>query len=210
MRDPGRIAGLVLAAGSSVRHPGGSKLLLPFGGVTVVRASVRAPLTAGLRPVVVVVGHRAKEVRAAVGEEDVELVENPLYRDGIAGSVSAGIRHLAPDPDIDAAVILLGDEPGVSPGVIRDVVDDWRRAGPPGTRAVYRDRPGHPVILDRSLFNMFEETTGDRGLSAILDRRGLGFRSVQIDLQAPVDIDTPEDYRRAIQDPGQDDRGDAE
>ena len=63
------IAGLVLAAGRSVRHPGGSKLLLPFNDMTVVRASVRAAAAAGLRPIVVVAGHRAEDVRAAIGEE---------------------------------------------------------------------------------------------------------------------------------------------
>lgn len=207
MRDPKRVAGLVLAAGVSARHPGGSKLLLPFDGITVVGASVRAPLAAGLWPVVVVVGHRAREVRAALGEEAVEFVENPRYREGVAGSLSVGIRHLTADSDVEAAAILLGDEPGVSPAVIRDVADAWRRDGAPVVRAVYRDRPGHPVILDRSHFTMLEGATGDRGLGAILDRRRLDFRPVHIDLQAPVDIDTPVDYQRAIRDRGEDDRG---
>jgi len=204
--DRGLIAGLVLAAGASVRHRGGSKLLLPFDGITVVGASVRAPETAGLRPIVVVVGHRADEVREAVGEEEVEFVENPRYREGVAGSLSAGIHHLAAGSDVAAAAILLGDEPGVSPAVISDVAEAWRGAGAPIARAVYRDRPGHPVIVDRSLFALLQGCEGDRGLSAILDRRGLGFLPVHIDLKAPVDIDTPADYRRAIRDGGEDGR----
>ena len=206
MSDRGLIAGLVLAAGASVRHRGGSKLLLPFDGITVVGASVRAPETAGLRPIVVVVGHRADEVREAVGEEEVEFVENPRYREGVAGSLAAGIHHVAADSDVAAAAILLGDEPGVSPAVISDVAEAWRGAGAPIARAVYRDRPGHPVIVDRSLFALLQGCEGDRGLSAILDRRGLGFLPVHIDLKAPVDIDTPADYRRAIRDGGEDGR----
>jgi molybdenum cofactor cytidylyltransferase len=204
--DRGLIAGLVLAAGASVRHRGGSKLLLPFDDITVVRASVRAPVTAGLRPIVVVVGHRAGEVRAAVGKEEVEFVDNPRYREGVAGSLSAGVRHLAARSDVEAAAILLGDEPGLAPAVIRDVADRWRGSGAPVARAVYRDRPGHPVIVARSLFPLLEGGEGDRGLSAVLDRRGLGFLPVHIDLKAPVDIDTPADYRRAIRDRGEDDR----
>ncbi len=199
MSDRGLIAGLVLAAGASLRHPGGSKLLLPFDGITVVRASVRAAVTAGLRPIVVVVGHRAEEVSAAVGEEEVELVDNPRYQEGVAGSLSAGFRRLAARSDVEAAVILLGDEPGVSPAVIRHVADAWR-GGEPVARAVYRDRPGHPVIVDRSLFPLLQDGEGDRGLSAVLDRGGLGFLPVHIDLKAPVDIDTPADYRRALRD----------
>ncbi len=209
MSDRGLIAGLVLAAGASVRHPGGSKLLLPFDGITVVRASVRVPVTAGLRPIVVVVGHRAEEVRAAVGqevgEEEIEFVANPRYREGVAGSLSAGISCLAGRSDVEAVVILLGDEPGVSPAVIRDIADAWR-GGAPVARAVYRDRPGHPVIVDRSLFTLLQVGEGDRGLSAVLRRRGLGFLPVHIDLEAPVDIDTPADYRHAIRDRGEDER----
>lgn len=209
MSDRGLIAGLVLAAGASVRHPGRSKLLLPFDGSTVVRTSVRVAATAGLRPVVVVIGHRAEEVReavgAAMGDEEIEFVENPRYREGVASSLSVGLGRLAVRSNVEAAAILLGDEPGVSPAVIRDVADAWC-GGAPVARAVYRDRPGHPVIVDRSLFTILQGGEGDRGLSVVLGLRGLDFLPVHIDLEAPVDIDTPADYRRAIRDGGEDER----
>jgi molybdenum cofactor cytidylyltransferase len=207
MSDRGLIAGLVLAAGASVRHPGGSKLLLPFDDGTVVSASVRGVATAGLRPIVVVVGHRAGEVRDAVGvamgDEEIEFVENPRYREGVAGSLSVGLGRLAAQSDVKAAAILLGDEPGVSPAVIRAVADAWR-GGAPIARAVYRDRPGHPVIVDRSLFTILQGGEGDRGLNAVLGRCGLDFVPVHIEREAPVDIDTPADYRRAIRHGGED------
>lgn len=207
MNDRSLIAGLVLAAGCSVRHQGTSKLLLPFMDRTVVRACVRAAAAGSLRPIVVVVGHRAEEVREAVAEEGVELVENPGYREGVAGSLSIGIRHLSAHPEIEAVAILLGDEPTVSPAVIRDVVVGWRSSGVAVARAVYRDRPGHPVIVDRALFPMLRGLEGDRGLGALLGARGIRFQPIHIDREAPVDIDTPADYRRATQDPGEDESG---
>lgn len=205
MSDRGLIAGLVLAAGASVRHRGGFKLLLPFDDGTVIGASVRAAAVAGLRPIALVTGHRADEVRAAVEGEAVELVENPRYPEGVATSLSAGIRHLEARSGVAAAAILLGDEPGMSPDVIRQVVEAWRGAGWPAARALYRDRPGHPVIVARSLFPALRTAEGDRGLAGLLGRQGLRVHAVHVDRLAPVDVDTPADYRRAIPN-----RGDAE
>ena len=207
MTDRGLIAGLVLAAGRSVRHPSASKLLLPFRDTTVVRACVCAAAAARLQPIVVVLGHRANEVRSAIGGEVVEFVLNPSYQEGVAGSLSIGIRHLSARSDVEAVAILLGDEPAVSPAVIRDIVEGWYQSGTTVARAVYRDRPGHPVIVDRSLFPRLQGLEGDLGLSTILGSQGIGFHPIPIDQEAPVDIDTPSDYRRATRDRGEDEHG---
>ena len=198
MSDGDRIAGLVLAAGASSRHADAFKLLLPFDGGTVVGAAVRAPVAAGLRPVVVVVGHRAAEVRAAVGEQEVEFVENRRYRHGLASSLSSVIRRLEASPDVTAAAILLGDEPGMAPAVIREVAAAWRQADAAVVRALYRDRPGHPVVVQRTLFPLLRAVEGDQGLSALFEARAVDVHPVPVQGESPVDIDTPDDYRRAL------------
>lgn len=192
-----RVAGLVLAAGTSSRHPASLKLLLPFGAGTVVGSSVGAALEADLAPVLVVVGHRSAEVRRAVNRSDVLFVENPRYETGVGGSVAAGIRHLAADTAVGGCAILLADEPEISPSVIRHVVRAWRDTGAAVVRATYRDRPGHPVVLDRSVFDLLARAEGDEGLSGILRREKMPCEAVHVDRVAPTDIDTPEDYERA-------------
>ena len=198
MTAGGRIAGLVLAAGASTRYGGGDKLLLPFDGGTVVGASVRAAFAARLDPVLVVLGFRARQVREALGHQAARYIENPRYAEGIGTSLATAAAELIHDPSVAAAVILLADEPGVSSAVVRVVIDEWRDTGSTAVRAVYLDRPGHPVLVDRSLFPLLLRCEGDRGLSAALRREGLPFHTVAIDDRAPVDIDTSEDYERAV------------
>ena len=193
-----RVAGILLAAGGSTRYPGGAKLLLPFGAGTVVDASALAALAAGLAPLVVVTGHRSAEVRRALAGKDVRFVENLDYAEGVGTSVAAGIREIAAEEDVGAAVILLGDEPGVAPEVIRSLTETWRRVGVAAARAVYRDRPGHPVIVDRRLFPALEGAAGREGVADLLGSAGLALEEVSIDAPAPVDIDTPADYRAAF------------
>ena len=96
-----------------------------------------------------------------------------------------------------ALVELLGGEPGVRPTAIRSVVSAWRELGVPAARAVYRNRPGHPVIVDRSHFPRLARASGDEGLGALLRAGELPLHAVRIDAPAPLDIDTPDDYAAA-------------
>lgn len=198
MSRTGRVAGLVLAAGASVRHSGQLKLLLPFGDDTVVGSSVRAAVAGGLSPVVVVLGHRAGAVRLAVGTEEAVFVENPRYPEGVGTSLAAGARRIAADASAEGVAILLADEPGMSSDVIRSVIARWRESPAPVLRAAYRDRPGHPVVADRSVLHLLERAEGDRGLTAVLAAEKVPIEEVSVDLEAPADIDTPRDYERAL------------
>ena len=202
MTAASRNAGLVLAAGASTRYEGGDKLLMPFKGGTVVGASVRAAFASMLDPVIVVLGFQARQVREALHDQGVRFIENPRYAEGIGTSLAAGAGELIRDSSVAAAVILLADEPGISPAVIRVVIDAWRDTGSAAVRAAYLDRPGHPVVVDRSLFPLLLRCEGDRGLAAALRREGLPLHTVTIEGPAPVDIDTCEDFERAVRDRG--------
>ena len=218
MTDAPPAAGLVLAAGTSSRLPGGSKLLLPYAGGPLVAAPVRAALEAGLAPVLVVLGHRAREVRealaVALGPGEVAATGDAGGTAGAGGgrvrfvtvadpgrgqgaSLAAGVAALARDPSVAAAAVLLGDEPGISPGAVRRVVSEWRPKGP-ALRARYRDRPGHPVVFGRGAFGVLAGLEGDRGASVLFGRDLGPVREVELDRDAPVDVDTPGDYRRAL------------
>jgi len=197
-----RVAGLVLAAGASSRLHGGSKLLLPYAGGPLVAAPVRAALDAGLDPVVVVVGHRGAEVRAglasledAAGRVRVAAVTDPSL--GQASSLSAGIGALEAEPEVEAAAVLLGDEPGVRAEDIRRVVEVWRRGGTAVVRARYRDRPGHPVVFGRSWFARLAGLTGDHGAGRLLETHRDDVIEARLPGTAPVDVDTREDYAAA-------------
>lgn len=218
------VAGIVLAAGLSSRMDGGCKLLRPFGDGVVVEAPVRAAFRAGLRPVIVVTGHRSEEVRGVFtagrgpaaarrrgpvsapgggrpADERPRLVHNARYRAGQSTSLARGIREVRAETDAAAAAVLLGDEPGVRADAVRRIAQAWRRRAsrsdddPPVVRARYRDRRGHPVVFPRDVFGELGMLGGDRGARGWLERNAERVEAVHVDAPAPADVDTEEDYR---------------
>ena len=121
------------AAPSSSRRSDGRPLL----------AHVVAAARAVLDPVVVVLGARAEQVRAGVALGGVAVVECPDWADGMSASLRCGLGALG---EAEAVVVLLGDQPLVTPDVLRAVL----AAGAPA-RAAYDGVPGHPVLLDAAL-----------------------------------------------------------
>lgn len=188
------VAAVVLAAGGSSRWGEGSKLLAPVGEGTLLEEALRSAREAGLAPILVVLGHRAPEVRAALPADAVP-VENPAWREGRAATVAAGIRAARERGEIGAVALLLGDEPGVSAGVIRAAVALWREEGAELVRTVYGDRPGHPVVVDRSRFGDLSGLTGEEGVRRYLERNGEDVRLLRVEERGPRDVDTPGDLR---------------
>lgn len=185
MRDA--VAGVVLAAGAGSRF-GGTKQLARLEGRPLVAHVVATAVEAGLEPVLVVVGHDAEAVTAAVGGT-ARIVVNPGHDEGQASSLRAAVGTLSTGPE-DGLVVLLADEPGVTVAAVEAVraalVD-----GAEVARAVYDDRPGHPVGLARSVWPDVLGVRGDEGARQLFDR--LDVTSVPITGSAPVDVDTPAD-----------------
>ncbi|MFQ5747204.1 MAG: NTP transferase domain-containing protein [Gemmatimonadota bacterium] len=204
MTGPATAAGVVLAAGLSSRFGGpATKLLLPYGKTTVLGAVLASAEKAGLDPVFVVIGHRGDEVRAGAGTARARFVSCADSRLGRGASLRAGLEAVAAC-GAGVAVVLLGDEPGIRPEAIRATLGaflDARAAEPPPAvaRARYEDRPGHPVVLAREAVDRLLAGPGrvDKGAWAGLaeDPRRL---EVEIEGPAPVDVDTPDDLRRAL------------
>lgn len=190
MSRPARVAGVVLAAGSARRF-GATKQLVEVEGRPLVRHAVDTAMAAGLDPVVVVVGHDADRVRAAL-PPGVEVVDNPAHASGQASSLRAGAAAVAAG-DADGLVVLLADQPGIDPDVVARVgaaLGD----GHPVARARYDDRPGHPVGFARGVFAALGAVTGDVGARDLLDE--LDVHDVAVDGPCPPDVDTPDDLPR--------------
>jgi molybdenum cofactor cytidylyltransferase len=175
---------------------GRPKQLLLVETRPLLRIVVERALEAPLDEVMVVLGHRAEEIRAVlpVGVR-VRTVLNTRFAEGLSTSLEAGL--LSATPDTEAAVVLLGDQPGLRPDAIAAVVDGFRRTGARAVQAGYRGRPAHPTLLARSIWpEVMAELAGDAGAQAVL-RRHPDWRSVvEVGGQPPADVDTDEDYQR--------------
>lgn len=186
-----RTAAVVLAAGLGTRFGSATKQLAEVEGRPLVAHAVRVALAAAVDEVLVVVGHDADRVRRALPRDArVRAVTNPDPATGIASSLRCGVDALG--DDVGALVVLLGDQPGVSPQAVRAVVDAL--PGHQAARIRYRDRPGHPVAFARGAFGELGRLEGDVGARDLLDR--LDTAEVAFDAPSPTDVDTPADLGR--------------
>lgn len=181
------IAGLLLAAGRSTRF-GSDKLTAKLQGKAIVRLSARA--LAGLDVVYVVVPPAADAITQALSRLDVRFVVNLARDEGMASSIRAGIAAL--DPEVDAVVIALGDQPLASPAVTDALRARWTRGDVAAVVPRYADGEGHPVLFDRSCFGDLAGLRGDSGARAVLRALGERCATVIIDGSAPEDVDTAE------------------
>jgi molybdenum cofactor cytidylyltransferase len=164
------------------------------GGPLVVRA-VDALLASSARPVLVVTGHQAEAVRAALAGRDVETVDNPRHAEGMASSLRAGVAALP--PGVAGALVCLADMPRVRAehvGALLEAFDPDR--GGSICVPVHAGRRGHPVLFAARHFAELLQLSGDRGARALLEARPDVVREVPVDDDGVlVDIDTPEEFQ---------------
>jgi molybdenum cofactor cytidylyltransferase len=161
-----RVAGVLLAAGTSSRFDGANKLLARVDDETIVRRAARTLATAGLSPLVAVVGHEGNRVASAVDGLGFEVVHNDAYGHGQSTSVAAGVGALG--PDVDAAVFALGDMPLVHPASVVALVAAYRAGAGTALAAACEGERGNPVLFDARHFPALADVTGDTGGRAIL------------------------------------------
>lgn len=183
------IVGLLLAAGGARRF-GSQKLVAQIGGVPIVRSAADA-LASGVDQLVVVTGSDSALVRDALAGVDARCVENAEWAGGLSTSLRAGI--LAVERDAAAVVIALGDQPGLDPELVRAVIDTWRATGKPIVATRYRGTRGHPVLLERAVFSEASGVRGDVGARMLIERDATRVAYVDVEADAPRDVDTPMD-----------------
>jgi CTP:molybdopterin cytidylyltransferase MocA len=189
---------VVLAAGAGSRF-GGDKLLAPFQGrplIAHVAATIADAIIGGvLAGGVAVVPPRAARLVWSLETAGLTIVENPDASSGLASSLRRGLAALATvQPPAGAALIILGDQPLLRMGTITALMEEWRKTGR-SVRPRYamdRERPGHPVLLDRSAWLLADTLRGDTGLGPAFRDRPETVITVDVPGANP-DVDTPGD-----------------
>ena len=192
-----RVAAIVLAAGKSSRMGGANKLLADLDGRPLLLHAVDAALASQAKPVVVVAGNEAGRIRSMLADRKVTVVENPDFADGLSTSLACGLRELA--PEIDGAVVLLGDMPRVGPKAIDRLIAAFN---PTEGRAIcvptYGGKRGNPVLWGRRFFVEMEALAGDVGAKHLIgDYAELVAEVAMPDDAVLLDIDTPEELSAA-------------
>ena len=192
-----RVAVLVLAAGRSTRMGGPNKMLADANGAPLVVHAVKAALESQAVEIVVVLGHMADQVRAGIenaipGRSRLRFVTNPDFVDGLSTSVRNGIGALS--SNVDAAIVQLGDMPGVGAGLLNRLIAAF---SPVEGRAIcvptVGGKRGNPVLWARRFFPEMATLSGDSGAKHLIGEHADLVCEVEMTGEAAItDIDTPE------------------
>ncbi|MBS0224251.1 MAG: molybdopterin-binding/glycosyltransferase family 2 protein [Proteobacteria bacterium] len=192
-----RVAIVILAAGRSTRMGGPNKLLAEVDRQPLVVHAVRAALNSQAVDVVVVLGHMAEEVRAAIeqaipAKSRLRFVINPNFAAGISTSVRTGIGALG--AHIDAAAVQLGDMPAINAPLLDRLLAAFN---PVEGRSIcvptVRGKRGNPVLWDRRFFAEMANLSGDSGAKHLIGEHADLVCEVEVGSEAAlIDIDTPE------------------
>lgn len=190
---PERVAGVLLAAGTSSRM-GTNKLFVELGGTTVLRRAALTAAAAGLDPILVVLGHESNRAQAELTGLSCSSIFNPEYARGMNTSLRAGISALP--ESAPAAVVLLADMPFVTAEMIRQLVEQWRPGNSPLVVSVYEDVVAPPILYPRRLFPELTALDGDGCGKAVVKRHRGEALEVSWPASALTDLDLPADVER--------------
>ena len=192
------VAAVVLAAGKSTRM-GRPKALLPLpDGRTFLARIIDTFLAAGLDDVVVVLGHEADTIAASLDQQNARarVVVNRDYESGQLSSLLTGLRAID-RPGVSAMLLTLVDVPLVSADTVRAVLARYRATSAPLVRPVDGERHGHPVLIDRTLFEALRRADPSTGAKPIVRAHVSIAGNVEVkDEGAFLDVDTPDEYAR--------------
>jgi molybdenum cofactor cytidylyltransferase len=188
------VTGLVLAAGGS-RRLGEPKQLLPYRSGTLLDHALETARASGFDQLIVALGGSAGEVRSRVDLSGAEVVENADFGEGCSSSIAAGLSAI--DPRTELLILMLGDQPGVTPATVRALIAGC------GANAVlaaclYDDGRGHPLAFGRAVFDDLRELHGDKAVWKLMEGRPGEVVEVRVPGRIPRDVDTRADYEAVL------------
>ncbi|MEF8822829.1 MAG: nucleotidyltransferase family protein [Desulfohalobiaceae bacterium] len=191
-----KVIGVVLAAGRSTRM-GRTKQLLAYRGRPLLQHVLDSAAQAvQLDRLLLLLGHRASEIRESLELRGADVVFVPDFRQGQSASMRGGVEE-AQRLGANAVLFLLGDQPLVSAEVMDRVAAAYREHGNQVVLPVCGGKRGNPVLMDRGLFPQLLEISGDVGGRAILSRYEGAIREVEVSCPGiHADVDQWDDYER--------------
>ena len=191
-RNDSRFGAVILAAGRSSRM-GEAKQLLRLGEHTVLGQVLENVRGSGVKDIVLVLGHEAEKIRERISTENLNVVINESYQQGMGTSLRAGLAALP--PGVDAALIILADQPFIRPKTLGLIMDQYKRSSAQIVIPTYKGFRGNPVLLDRSVFSEVMALTGDIGCRAIFGNHLEGIVKQPVeDIGILLDLDDKADF----------------
>lgn len=192
----GSLAAIIVAAGFSSRMKS-FKPLLPLGESTVVEKAVEGFVKAGIKDILVVVGHRAEQLLPILDRLPVRTIYNTNFSEGMFSSICAGVKGLT--PEVEAFFLLPVDNPIVNPSTLIKLKETFYAAQAGIIYPNYQGMRGHPPLISSRYVNDVLSWDKPGGMRAILDQYENNALDLEVDDQGILlDMDTPDDYQRML------------
>jgi len=187
------LSAILLAAGESKRM-GKPKQLMPLGQSTILEQAIDNLLNSAVDEIIVVLGHGAEEIKKTIATKPVKIMVNPNYREGMSTSIIAGL--ILADPQAEAIMLALGDQPSVDSQTINHLIDEFYSHDKGIAVPTYQGRRGHPIIFAIKYKEKLLELEGDIGGREIIKNHPDDVLEVAVDSESVIsDIDTRDDYQ---------------
>jgi len=188
---------IILAAGSSSRF-GNTKQLLHFKGKTLLKHTIEEAAQAGAQPIVVVTGAKADEISKEIENENVEIVFNKDWEQGMASGIVIGVKTaITLNKNLEKVIIAVCDQPFVSSSVFQQLFQKQNTSKRHIVASAYADTIGTPALFTKTYFDALMGLTGDHGAKKLFKKYGDDLATVEFP-DGHIDIDTREDYENLL------------
>lgn len=190
------ISAIILAAGRSTRM-GRPKMLLPWGGTTVLGQVIETLRRAGIADVLVVTGGAHEQVEEIAAEANATTIHNEDFEsEEMLASLQCGLRQQK--PEVEAALVCLGDQPQVEERSVRSVCEAFRKNKSTLVAPSYQMRRGHPWLVGRALWGELLQMRAPQSPRDFLNAHEHEIEYVIVDTSSVItDLDTPEDFLKS-------------
>jgi len=192
-----KIAVIILAAGTSSRM-GKIKQLLKIKDKTLIEISVEAAIKSNASAVFCVLGANSEIIKKEIAAHHIEIIFNKKFNTGLSSSIVAAINYIEKKPlEIDAALIMLADQPEVDSEYINKIISVYEKNLTKIIASNYNNKPGVPAIFPRKHFKNLSLLKGDKGAKDFL--KSNAGETINIYRNSPLmDIDTKEEFESLL------------
>lgn len=190
------VSAILLAAGKSERM-GENKLLQPFGGRTVIQRTLDSLLASRAGEVIVVLGNKAQEINASIGNRRALSVLNPNFAKGMSTSLVTGLGMV--NQQARFIIVALGDQPLITTKVYNQLIETALNSDKGIILPVCKGERGNPIIISTKYRAELLAQTGDIGGRELLKAHPGDVLEVPVECEGVViNINTKEEYEKRL------------
>jgi len=173
---------------------GKPKQLLKYNGSILLKNIAQKALDSNADSVVVVLGANADVIKKEIEIENIRIVINHEWKEGMASSIVKGLNTLLmTEPSLDGVVFMTCDQPFVSASLLDDLITTQQATAKPIVASNYGNTIGPPALFHKSIFPSLLKLKGDAGARKIIEKHVNDVATVYFP-GGSIDIDTTADY----------------